>query len=320
MKILIIGLDGASAELLFGDESLVNIRRLMEWGCYGRLQSVTTPGPVSGWLCLATSRDPSTLGVFDDGSDAENGAVFTGGKLQFPALWDALAVHSKHTTLIGMSSLLPSAIMMTSGGTRNPTTDFLTTVESTHSGAPEKINRPESPERSSTQIYETSRDQFELARQHLQKERWDFLQVVDCGLDRLLHQACHTSSETIQDYFRYLDEQIGGTLELLTEDTVVLIVSVIGAQPVDGSDYTVPTEGCFVLAAPNCSLNGEVQDAHMLDMAPSVLELAGYDIPPTMQGRSIFAGQTNERGVNQALSDDEEDIIRQRLVGLGYIE
>ena len=40
MKILVIGLDGAVPELLFNDERLTNVRRLMEGGCYGRLESV----------------------------------------------------------------------------------------------------------------------------------------------------------------------------------------------------------------------------------------------------------------------------------------
>jgi predicted AlkP superfamily phosphohydrolase/phosphomutase len=37
MRILVIGLDCAAPELLFGDERLENIRRLMDAGCYGPL-------------------------------------------------------------------------------------------------------------------------------------------------------------------------------------------------------------------------------------------------------------------------------------------
>ncbi len=39
MKILVIGLDCAAPELLFGD-GLANFRRLMDRGCYGRLESI----------------------------------------------------------------------------------------------------------------------------------------------------------------------------------------------------------------------------------------------------------------------------------------
>ena len=41
MRILVVGLDGAAPEDLLGQEDLANVRRLMEAGCFGRLE-----GPV----------------------------------------------------------------------------------------------------------------------------------------------------------------------------------------------------------------------------------------------------------------------------------
>ena len=64
MKILVIGLDCAAPELLFGDERLTNFRRLMEAGCYGRLESVIPPITVPAWMCMSTSQDPGSLGVY----------------------------------------------------------------------------------------------------------------------------------------------------------------------------------------------------------------------------------------------------------------
>src|SRR5207249_4792247 len=58
MKILVIGLDCAAPALLFGDERLENFRRLMDAGCYGRLESVIPPITVPAWMCMATSQDP----------------------------------------------------------------------------------------------------------------------------------------------------------------------------------------------------------------------------------------------------------------------
>ena len=48
--------------------------------------------------------------------------------------------------------------------------------------------------------------------------------------------------------------------------------------------------GMFLLAAPHGPLHGEYQGAHLLDIAPTLLDLAGYDIPRTMQGRSLIRG------------------------------
>jgi arylsulfatase A-like enzyme len=67
-------------------------------------------------------------------------------------------------------------------------------------------------------------------------------------------------------------------------------------------------------------LSGEVADAGLLDISPTLLELAGQEAPASMQGRSLLDGRTQMREATAALSMDEEEIIRQRLVGLGYIE
>jgi len=48
--------------------------------------------------------------------------------------------------------------------------------------------------------------------------------------------------------------------------------------------------GVFVLAAPGSPLRGEYRGAKLLDLAPTLLELAGYEIPAAMQGRSLVAG------------------------------
>ena len=48
--------------------------------------------------------------------------------------------------------------------------------------------------------------------------------------------------------------------------------------------------GMFVLAAPNCPLHGEYKGARLLDIAPTLLDLAGYEIPESMQGRSLASG------------------------------
>jgi bisphosphoglycerate-independent phosphoglycerate mutase (AlkP superfamily) len=45
----------------------------------------------------------------------------------------------------------------------------------------------------------------------------------------------------------------------------------------------------FVLSAPSCPLRGEFEGARLLDIAPTLLDLAGYEIPESMQGRPLVA-------------------------------
>ena len=111
MKILVVGLDCAAPELLFGDDRLVNFRRLMEGGLYGRLESVVPPITVPAWMCMATGQDPGTLGVYGfrnrrdysyDGLQVVNSRSIT--EL---AIWDQIAREGKRSAVIGVPPNYP---------------------------------------------------------------------------------------------------------------------------------------------------------------------------------------------------------------------
>jgi predicted AlkP superfamily phosphohydrolase/phosphomutase len=320
------------------------------------------------------------------------------------------------------------------------------------------------------EIYAMSRKHFEVVRHYMKNAEWDYFQFVEIGLDRMhhgfwshhdpehvLHQPGNPFRETIRDYYRYLDEELGSLLELLTDDTIVLVVSDHGAQRLDGGfcvnewliqqgwlvlnsypdkvtpfskldvnweetrvwseggyyarvffnvkgrepqgaieadDYdrfraevqarfeattdaegkplgtlvfrpediyknvrnvapdlivhfgalywrsiggvgyptlhviendTGPDDcnhaqhGAFILASSNNPLRGQVEGTHLLDIAPTLLELGGYDIAPSMQGRSLVAGLDLAEPAGVGYSSDEEATVRDRLSGLGYI-
>jgi arylsulfatase A-like enzyme len=59
-----------------------------------------------------------------------------------------------------------------------------------------------------------------------------------------------------------------------------------------------------------------VEGASLLDLAPTLLDLAGYEIPASMQGRSLVAGMDKKRASS---GQDQEPIIMDRLAGLGYV-
>jgi predicted AlkP superfamily phosphohydrolase/phosphomutase len=73
--------------------------------------------------------------------------------------------------------------------------------------------------------------------------------------------------------------------------------------------------GSFILAGPRFPAVGELSGVKLLDIAPTLLELGGYDVPSSMQGRSLAGGTR----VVEGLSEDGERIIRDRLSGLGYL-
>src|SRR5207245_2240373 len=106
MKICVLGLDCAAPEIIFHDERLQNIRRLMSSGVYGRLESVIPPITVPAWMCMATSQDPGSLGVygFRNRSDYSYGELsfVNSASIQEPALWDYLGREGKKSIVVGV--------------------------------------------------------------------------------------------------------------------------------------------------------------------------------------------------------------------------
>lgn len=130
--------------------------------------------------------------------------------------------------------------------------------------------------------------------------------------------------ETLRTYYRHLDDEIGKVLELLRDETVVLVVSPQGPQRPDAalpdSDRDHRSElGAFILAGPIRSLGGEIGRARLLDIAPTLLDLAGYEIPQSMQGRSLVEHEAHKSPGEGRPDLDEEQLVRERLSGLGYI-
>lgn len=487
MKTLVIGLDCAVPELLFGDERLTNFRRLMEGGCYGRLETIIPPITVPAWMCMATSQDPGSLGVYGFRNRSDHSydglSIVNSKSIQDLTIWDQVAREGKKANIIGVPPSFPPRKVngVCVGCFLTPDTDsdnytHPASVKNEIAGLtgsyPVDVKgfRTERKDWLKNEIYQTSRKQFAVVRHLMQNTEWDYFQFVQICLDRLqhgfwkyhdsqhvLHEAGNPYQDVIRDYYLYLDDELGRLFDLLTDDTAVLVLSDHGAQRLDGgfcvnewlikegllvlneypreitpfsklsvnwdktkvwseggyyarvffnvkgreprgvidaADYdkireevkikfemllddknqlmgnvvfkpdeiyktvrnvapdlvvhfgnlywrsiggvgypgfyvqendTGPDDcnhaqfGSFILAASNNHLRGEVKNAHILDMAPTLLELGGYDIPHTMQGRSLVQGAVSAGQIQAGYSPTAEEIIRERLSGLGYI-
>jgi predicted AlkP superfamily phosphohydrolase/phosphomutase len=264
MKICILGLDCCAPEVIFGDERLVNIRRLMDAGLYGRLESVVPPITVPAWMCMSTSQDPGSLGIYG----FRNRMDYSYEKLGFAnsnsiksyAMWDHLAREGKRSVIIGVPpNFPPRKINGVSVGcflTPDTTKDDFTYP----SQIKQKINelvgeypvdvknfRTDRKDWLRDEIFAMSRKQWQVVRWLLKEQEWDYFHYVDIGLDRVHHgfwnyfDKKHVQYEpgnpyesVIPDYYLWLDEQIGSAIELLDSETVLLLVSDHGAQRLDG--------------------------------------------------------------------------------------
>ncbi len=283
MKICVLGLDCAAPEIVFGDERLRNLRALMQRGTWGRLESVIPPITVPAWMCLSTSQDPGSLGVYgfrNRVSHSYSGlGVTDSNSIQTPAIWDYLAEEGKRSIIVGVPpGFPPRKINGISVGC------FLTpdsaVDEFTHPPEIKKeINdlvghyptdvagfRTDDKAWLRGKIFEMSGKHWKVVRHLITQKQWDYFHYVDIGLDRVHHgfwdcydkQHIHYRQgnpyeSVIPDYYAWLDQQIGETIELLDKDTVLLIVSDHGAQRLDGGfavNEWLIREGLLVLNEP----------------------------------------------------------------------
>src|SRR5689334_23593449 len=111
MRIVVLGLDAACAEYLFEDEQLVNLRQLMQGGCYGRLHSVIPPITVPAWMCMTTSQDPGSLGVYGFRNRTDHSydklAFANSASIKSFAIWDHLAREGRKSVIIGVPPNYP---------------------------------------------------------------------------------------------------------------------------------------------------------------------------------------------------------------------
>jgi predicted AlkP superfamily phosphohydrolase/phosphomutase len=283
MKICVLGLDCAAPGIIFNDERLVNIRRLMANGPYGRLESVVPPITVPAWMCMVTSQDPGSLGVYGFRNRTDysySGLGFaTSRSIQTPAIWDELAAQGKKSIIVGLPPGYPprkiNGISVgcfltpdTLKGEFTHPTSIKTKITELVGEYPTDVKgfRTEDKARLKKEIFGMSEKQWKVVRWLVKEQEWDYFHFVDIGLDRMHHgfwnffDKQHFQYEpnspfesAIPEYYRWIDEQIGSVLPLLPKDTVVLVVSDHGAQRLDGGfavNEWLIREGLLVLAEP----------------------------------------------------------------------
>jgi predicted AlkP superfamily phosphohydrolase/phosphomutase len=264
MKICVLGLDCAAPGIVFNDEQLVNIRSLMANGFYGRLESVIPPITVPAWMCMVTSQDPGSLGIYGFRNRTDysyNGLGFvTSNSIQAPAIWDQLSKVGKKSIIVGLPPGYPprriNGISVGCFLTPDTVKGEFTYPHEIKAQITERVGeyptdvkgfRTDDKEWLKNEIFEMSKKQWEVVRWMLKEKEWEYFHFVDIGLDRMhhgfwdhfdkehvLYKAGNAYEDLIPEYYRWIDEQIGSVLPLLDKDTIVLVVSDHGAQRLDG--------------------------------------------------------------------------------------
>ena len=267
-KVLVIGLDCAPPELVFEQwrQELPNVRRVMDNGVWGKLESCIPAITVPAWSAMMASKDPGTLGFygFRNRGDYSYGrhTLANGQAVKTDRVWDILSRAGKKVITIGVPQTYPPRPVngiqvgcFLSPSTRNyerPYTYPARAMSEIEEAVGEYLVdvpnfRTEDKDNLLCQIYAMTKKRFKLVKKWIVEKEWDFFMFVEMGVDRLhhgmwkYHDPAHHKYEvhtvynnSIREYYRYIDNEIGQILALVDNDTTVFIVSDHGAKRMDG--------------------------------------------------------------------------------------
>jgi predicted AlkP superfamily phosphohydrolase/phosphomutase len=269
-RLVVIGLDSAAPELMFRHLAghLPNIDRLRLSGHWGPLRSCDPPITVPAWMVATTGLDPGQLGCygFRNRTDRGYGKMTTATSIvnDEPRLWDYLERAGLQSILVGIPQTYPPKPVNGS-----LVADFLTpSIKSAYTWPPELANeiatlpgvhpyefdienfRTDEPDRLRRDLWRMTRKRFALTRHLAISRPWDFLMMVEIGLDRCQHafwrdwpDEADSPEEAARidpklailiDYCKLIDEEIGLLLSTIPDPKTVYLVSDHGARTMEG--------------------------------------------------------------------------------------
>jgi predicted AlkP superfamily phosphohydrolase/phosphomutase len=281
-KLLLLGLDCATPQLVFDAwlNDLPNIKELIKKGIHGKLRSTIPPITVPAWTAMMTSKDPGTLGFYGFRNrrsyDYENLYFANAKYVKDKTVWNYLSRNRKSSIIFGVPQTYPpkplNGIMVSSFLAPGKDVQFTypddikTELDKAADGdyiIDVKDFRTDNKDWLLEQIYIMTERRFKAFRHFYKKELYDFGMIVEMGIDRIhhgfwrffdkthrLYEPGNPYENAIHDYYQALDEEIGRTLDIIDDDTAVMVVSDHGAKPMIGAiciNEWLQKEGLLVL-------------------------------------------------------------------------
>jgi predicted AlkP superfamily phosphohydrolase/phosphomutase len=264
-KVLVIGLDAASPELVFEKfrEGLPNLTFMAENGLYGRLRSCHPPITIPAWMVMVTSINPGRLGLYGFRHRKEHSyteiTLPSSLSVKEKRIWDYIGEASGKVCLVAIPPTYPPqpvngwlvSCMMTPDTKRQYTypMELKSEIESLVGEYIIDVPfRKEERESVLKEIYVMTEKRFKLVKYLLTSKPWNFFMLVEIGLDRIQHafwkyfdkehhlyEPGNKFENVIRDYYKYLDHEIGEVMKLVDDDTIIMVVSDHGAKRMKGA-------------------------------------------------------------------------------------
>jgi predicted AlkP superfamily phosphohydrolase/phosphomutase len=265
-KVMVLGLDCAPPRHVFEEyaDEIPNLTKLRENGVWGPLESITPPITVPAWMCMMTSKDPGTLGIYGFRNRKDytyDGLAFaTSWAVKEPTVWDILSEAGKDCIVMSVPPSYPPKALkgIQIGCFLTPSNDAeYTYPKELKAELEEKVGdyifdirnfRTDNTQYILDEAYKMTEQRFKTADYLLSTKPWDFFAMTEMGPDRLNHgiwsfidpehpryDPNNPYKESLREYYRYLDGKIGDLLSKYADDsTTVLVVSDHGAKAMIG--------------------------------------------------------------------------------------
>jgi len=264
-KVLVIGLDAAPPELVFEEfrDELPNLRRLMEHGVYARMESSHPPITIPAWMVMVTGKSMGRLGLYGfrhrKPGTYNDIWIASSFSVKEKTVWDILGENGKKVIVVGVPPTYPP----------KPVNGYLISCFITPSTEkdytyPRELKdeierlvgeyiidvqfRTEERDKLLKQLYEMTEKRFRVIEYLMTTKPWDFLMFVEIGVDRIQHAFWkffdknhhlyvpgNKYENAIRDYYKFIDEKVGGLLKHIDDETVVIVVSDHGAKRMKGA-------------------------------------------------------------------------------------
>lgn len=297
-KVFILGIDGAPPELIFDKwlDELPNIKRLMEEGCHREVESSMPPLTCCAWPSFFTGKGTGDSGLFDYAyrinHEYSPSEIISAECIKHKAFWQTLSEMGKKSAIFGVPMTWPikpfNGVMIT--GFMTPGTDCEYTFPAELRGELrdflgrdymidieeyKNLSKDELKEK----VYDMTKMHFEVIKYLMQNKPWDLFFGVLIGSDRMNHNFWRFFDEKhrkyeqnspykneLKDYYKLVDKELGGVIELLDKDTIIIVCSDHGTtrlhNRINLSDWLIK-EGYLVLKEPikeKCRLSPEMVD------------------------------------------------------------
>lgn len=268
-RCFVLGLDCLGPEVISPQSlaELPNLRRLVEEGLSGPLESTLPPITVPAWSSMMTGRDPGELGVygFKNRRSYDYGDLLfaTSGMVRFPRVWDFVGQAGGQSIVIGVPQTSPPPAIqgvlisgfeaegadLADGAAfarppeiaaeiREVVGDYVFDVDDFRNVPRETVI---------AKAWRMTEQRCRLMEHLLATRPWDFAMLCEIAPDRLhhcfwsdhdpahrRHDPASPHRDVIRDYYRYVDGWIGRLRERLPADTIFLVVSDHGARAMEG--------------------------------------------------------------------------------------